>query len=87
MMTTETPENLDSVSDWPYPIKYGEGTEIVTDVLILGGGVAGCHAALNATKQGVKVAIVDKGAVIRSGCGECRCGSLAPRLYQPCKQA
>ncbi|UCC66673.1 MAG: FAD-binding protein, partial [Deltaproteobacteria bacterium] len=40
-----------------------------TDVLILGGGIAGCWAAISAAKMGLKVAIVEKGATIRSGAG------------------
>ena len=37
---------------WPYPVRYGEETEISCDVLILGGGIAGAHAALNAARKG-----------------------------------
>ncbi len=54
---------------WPYPIKYGEETEINTDVLVLGGGIAGCWAAIGAARKGVKVAIVEKGATLGSGAG------------------
>ena len=54
---------------WPYPIHYGKENSIRADVLILGGGVAGCHAAINAARRGAKVAVVDKGAVVRSGSG------------------
>ena len=32
---------------WPYPIKYGQERVITTDVLVLGGGIAGSHAAIN----------------------------------------
>ena len=52
---------------WPYPIEYGNEKELVTDVLILGGGVAGCFAAISAAKRGAKVTIVEKGATVRSG--------------------
>ncbi len=55
--------------EWPYPVNYGKENEVSADVLILGGGVAGCHAAISAAKRGVKVVVVDKGAVIRSGSG------------------
>lgn len=41
---------MGEVNTWPYPIKYGEETEVVTNVLILSGRVADCHAAINATK-------------------------------------
>jgi succinate dehydrogenase/fumarate reductase flavoprotein subunit len=55
--------------DWPYPVNYGKENEEIADILILGGGIAGCHAAINAVRRGAKVAVVDKGAVIRSGLG------------------
>ncbi len=56
------------VPEWPYPVRYGYENEVDADVLILGGGVAGCHAAINATKRGAKVVVVDKGPIRRSGC-------------------
>ncbi|NDY74163.1 succinate dehydrogenase/fumarate reductase flavoprotein subunit [Desulfobacter hydrogenophilus] len=44
------------------------GQEIVeTDVLIIGGGIAGIFAALKAKDQGLDVTIADKGTVGRSG--------------------
>ncbi len=55
--------------EWPYPVNYGKENEVSTDVLIIGGGIAGCHAAINAAKRGTRVTIVEKGATIRSGCG------------------
>jgi succinate dehydrogenase/fumarate reductase flavoprotein subunit len=39
----------------------------VTDVLVIGGGIAGTFAALKAREQGAKVTLVDKGMVGRSG--------------------
>ncbi len=54
---------------WPYPIRYDQEQEIVTDVLVIGGGIAGCWAAISAARTGVKVALVEKGDVIRSGAG------------------
>ena len=53
---------------WPYPVNYGKENEFSTDVLIVGGGIAGCHAAINAAKRGAKVAILEKGATVHSGC-------------------
>ena len=55
------------VGEWPYPVAYGKETEVSADVLVLGGGVAGCFAAITAAKKGLKVVLVDKAAVIRSG--------------------
>ena len=54
---------------WPYPINYEKEQEIETDVLIIGGGIAGCWAAISAARTGVSVAIVEKGNTIRSGAG------------------
>src|SRR5512141_1084959 len=54
--------------EWPYPVNYTRENEIIADVLIIGGGIAGCHAAINAAKRGAKVAIVEKGATVHSGC-------------------
>lgn len=57
------------IPEWPYPIRYGNETELKTDVLILGGGISGCHAAINARRRGVKVIVIEKGATKWSGSG------------------
>lgn len=44
------------------------GTVIDTDVLILGGGAAGCGAAIAAKAKGAIVTIVEKGKLESSGC-------------------
>ena len=54
---------------WPYPIRFGEEQEIDTDVLVIGGGIAGCWAAISAARLGVRVTLVEKGDVKRSGSG------------------
>ncbi len=53
--------------EWQYPVNYGNEIEREVDVLVIGGGLAGCHAAINAAKRGAKVAIFDKGPIVRSG--------------------
>ncbi len=58
-----------AVPEWPYPVNYGKVNEIVTDVLVIGGGVAGCRAAISAARKGVKVAIAERGHAKRSGAG------------------
>ena len=58
-----------STPEWPYPVNYGKENEVSADVLILGGGIAGCHAAINDAKRGARVMVVEKGAVYRSGSG------------------
>ncbi|MBI2851231.1 MAG: FAD-dependent oxidoreductase [Chloroflexi bacterium] len=54
--------------EWPYPVKYGKENELSADVLVIGGGIAGCHAAINAAKRGAKVIVLEKGATVHSGC-------------------
>ena len=38
--------------EWPYPIRWGKEKTVSVDVLILGGGIAGCWAAIAAAKNG-----------------------------------
>ena len=52
---------------WPYPVDYGKENEASCDVLVLGGGIAGCWAAIGAARKGARVALVDKGATKTSG--------------------
>ena len=58
---------------WPYPIRYEQEQEVETNVLVLGGCIAGCWAAISAARKGVRVALVEKGATIRSGAGGSGC--------------
>lgn len=55
--------------DWPYPIHYEQERAVETDVLVVGGGIAGCWAAISAAREGLKVALVEKGDTVRSGSG------------------
>jgi len=55
---------------------------ISTDVLILGGGLAGCMAAMKAREHGVDVVIVDKEAIRRSGDAGCGMDHL-PNVAHP----
>ncbi len=57
------------VPTWPYPIRYDREQQIETDVLVIGGGIAGCWTAISAARTGVRVALVEKGDTIRSGAG------------------
>ena len=50
-------------------MKFEKRERIETDVLIIGGGTAGCYAALTLQKESnAKVLIVEKAAIRRSGC-------------------
>ena len=53
-----------SVPEWPYSICYGEEQLIRADVLVLGGGIAGCHAAINARRRGAQVVVLEKGSEV-----------------------
>ena len=69
---------------WPYPSKVGEVTRMSADVLVLGGGIAGCMAAINAAKRGRKVILVEKGATKRSGAGGSGCDHWESAASNPC---
>jgi succinate dehydrogenase/fumarate reductase flavoprotein subunit len=71
-------------SEWPYPIEYDQSTTDRFDVLVVGGGIAGCHAAINAAREGARVAVLDKGAVIRSGSGGAGCDHWHAACTNPC---
>ncbi|NVM35177.1 MAG: FAD-binding protein [Candidatus Lokiarchaeota archaeon] len=70
--------------EWPYPVKWHLKNEISTDVLVLGGGIAGSWAAVAVAKKGVKVALVEKGATIRSGAGGSGCDHWESAATNPC---
>jgi succinate dehydrogenase/fumarate reductase flavoprotein subunit len=72
--------------EWPYPIRYGEENAITSDVLVIGGGVAGCHAAINAVKRGSKVVVIDKGPVRRSGCSGAGVDHWHAACTNPCSK-
>lgn len=44
-----------------------ERIEVTTDVLVVGGGLGGCHAALRAAELGASVTLVEKAVVSRAG--------------------
>jgi succinate dehydrogenase/fumarate reductase flavoprotein subunit len=67
-MVDEADKRDDNVLiEWPYPIRFGEESEISTDVLVVGGGPAGCFSAIGAAKKGAKVVLVEKGTTITGG--------------------
>lgn len=59
---------------WPYPIQWDKTREVDgVDVLVFGGGISGCWAAIGAATWGARVALVEKGATIRSGASGSGC--------------
>ncbi len=71
---------------WPYPVNYGKENEVTADVLILGGGIAGCHAAIAAARRGRKVVVVEKGATIKSGSGGAGVDHWHAACTNPCSR-
>jgi len=71
---------------WPYPICYGE--EILLDVglLVLGGGIAGCHAAISARRRGAWVVVVEKEATKWSGNGGAGVDHWLSACTNPCSR-
>ncbi len=55
--------------NWPYANEFGQQESIESDVLVLGGGLAGCYAAIAAARREQRVVLVEKGATERSGSG------------------
>ena len=56
------------------------------DVLILGGGIAGCHAAINARRAGVTVVVMEKEATKWSGNSGAGVDHWLSACTNPCSQ-
>lgn len=71
---------------WPYANEFGQTEIVESDVVVLGGGLAGCFAAIAAAERGQKVVLVEKGrdeAPRSAGTGFDHWES---GLYDPCSQ-
>jgi succinate dehydrogenase/fumarate reductase flavoprotein subunit len=74
------------VPEWPYPVRYGEENEIVSDILIIGGGIAGCHAAVSAARRGASVVVAERGMTKRSGSGGAGVDHWHAACTNPCSK-
>lgn len=72
--------------EWPYPLEYDLEEAVDADVLVLGGGIAGCMAAIAAARAGQKVVLVEKGATKRSGAGGSGCDHWESAATNPCSR-
>ena len=72
--------------EWPYPIDYSQTEEIIADVLVIGGGVAGLQAAINAARLGAKVAVLERGHAKRSGRGGSGVDHWHGAVTNPCSR-
>jgi succinate dehydrogenase/fumarate reductase flavoprotein subunit len=75
-----------AIRDWPYQLEWEKEETIETDVLVLGGGIAGCMAAIAAAQSGQKVILVEKGATKRSGAGGSGCDHWESAATNPCSK-
>lgn len=71
---------------WPYRSEAGETERYSADVVVLGGGVSGCMAAIAAARAGRSVILVDKAAVRHSGAGGSGCDHWESAASNPCSR-
>ena len=69
---------------WPYKLEWDKTETVEADVLVLGGGAAGCFAAVAAAEKGAKVALVEKGATVASGAAGSGCDHWESAATNPC---
>lgn len=72
--------------DWPYSNEFGVREVIDSEVLVLGGGLAGCYAAISAARKGKTVTLVEKGAIVRSGSAGSGFDHWEVACTNPCSQ-
>ena len=72
--------------EWPYPLEWDKEETITADVLVLGGGIAGCMAAISAARKGQNVVLVEKGATKMSGAGGSGCDHWESAATNPCSK-
>lgn len=48
-------------------MNFEDSNELITDILVIGGGLGGCFAAIKAAEEGAKVVVFEKAAILRSG--------------------
>jgi succinate dehydrogenase/fumarate reductase flavoprotein subunit len=75
-----------AIRNWPYPLEWEKEETVETDILVLGGGVAGCMAAIASAKSGQRVLLVEKGATKRSGAGGSGCDHWESAATNPCSK-
>lgn len=71
---------------WPYPNEMDQEEQVCSDVLVLGGGIAGCYAAIAAARRGKSVVLVEKGATQRSGAAGSGVDHWESACTNPCSQ-
>ena len=72
--------------NWPYKNELDITETLSCDVLVLGGGLAGCYAAIAAARRGQSVILVEKGATARSGSAGTGFDHWESACTNPCSQ-
>ena len=72
--------------EWPYEVNYGKENTVESDVLVIGGGVAGCRAAIAARQRGASVVLMDRGFSKRSGAGGAGVDHWHGAVRNPCSK-
>lgn len=71
---------------WPYPLAGNRCEEASCDVLIIGGGIAGCFAAITAARNGASVVMAEKAATESSGAAGSGCDHWESAATNPCSR-
>lgn len=71
---------------WPYENEFGQEEIVTSEILVLGGGLAGCYAAIAAARRGKSVVLVEKGATERSGSAGSGFDHWESACTNPCSQ-
>lgn len=77
---------MEHTYEWPYENEAGMEETISSDVLVLGGGLSGCFAAIAAARKGLSVVLVEKGAAEKSGSGGTGFDHWESACTNPCCQ-
>lgn len=75
-----------NIPEWPYKVEYGKEKVFESDVLVIGGGVAGSRAAIEAVKRGASVVLAERGNARRSGQGGTGVDHWHGAVTNPCSK-
>jgi len=71
---------------WPYALAGNSCEKTSCDVLIIGGGMAGCFAAIAAARSGASVLLAEKAATETSGAAGSGCDHWESAATNPCSK-
>jgi succinate dehydrogenase/fumarate reductase flavoprotein subunit len=71
---------------WPYPLAGKRCEKASCDILIIGGGMAGCFAAIEAARRGASVLLAEKAATETSGAAGSGCDHWESAATNPCSR-